>query len=161
MSDRIAVMQAGRIVQTGTPAEVYARPRSRFVAEFLGTANIFPGIVEEIGAGDAGAVRLDICPERRLPVSGLSGARHGQRIDVAVRPENLAFAQGEGAAVRAEVISVIFRGSHYAYELKAAKHAGPIFASSQGRAPLAGPGQPVGLAWPADGAVALAGEVAQ
>src|SRR5262249_46593523 len=43
LSDRIAVMRAGRIEQLGTPAEIYHRPRSRFVAEFVGVANIIDG----------------------------------------------------------------------------------------------------------------------
>ena len=42
MADRIGVMHDGRLVQVGTPAEVYERPNSRFVAEFLGAANILP-----------------------------------------------------------------------------------------------------------------------
>ena len=45
MADRIGVMQNGRLAQVGTPAEVYERPRNRFVAEFLGAANILPAIV--------------------------------------------------------------------------------------------------------------------
>ena len=46
ISDRIAVMEAGTVVQLGAPTEVYAKPRTRFVSEFLGTANIFSGRVE-------------------------------------------------------------------------------------------------------------------
>src|SRR5690606_34215689 len=45
MSDRIAVMSEGEVVQTGAPIEIYERPSSQFVSEFLGTANIFEGRV--------------------------------------------------------------------------------------------------------------------
>ena len=46
MSDRVAVMSAGTVVQVGRPTEVYERPRNRFVSEFLGTANIFDATVQ-------------------------------------------------------------------------------------------------------------------
>ena len=76
MADRIGVMRDGRMVQVGTPAEVYERPNSRFVAEFLGSANILPG--EASGRGSvavhdatiatpphaAGPVLLALRPER-------------------------------------------------------------------------------------------------
>jgi spermidine/putrescine transport system ATP-binding protein len=48
MSDRIVVMRAGRIEQTGTPREIYRRPRTRFVAEFVGETNLFETTVERI-----------------------------------------------------------------------------------------------------------------
>ena len=48
ISDRIAVMEAGRIRQTGTPLDVYARPADSFVADFVGIANFVPAIVREV-----------------------------------------------------------------------------------------------------------------
>ncbi|HEY0295663.1 MAG TPA: ABC transporter ATP-binding protein [Bordetella sp.] len=157
MSDRIAVMHEGRIVQAGTPAEVYARPRTRFVAEFLGTANIFDATVDEAGANGQGRVRLDIAPERVLPVGGLKQARVGQRVRVAVRPERFTFASGEAAAFGAQISAVIFRGNHYAYELRAPGRGAPVFITSQDRV-AAAPGQSVGLTWPAEDAVVLVDE---
>ncbi len=47
LADRVAVMEQGRIVQEGTPAEIYERPRNLFVARFLGAANVLPGKIEE------------------------------------------------------------------------------------------------------------------
>lgn len=77
MADRIGVMRDGGMVQVGTPAEVYERPNSRFVAEFLGSANIFPGVGRDGGFVDlpglgtiavagsvAGPVLLALRPER-------------------------------------------------------------------------------------------------
>ena len=68
MSDRIAIMRAGRIVQTGTPSEIYHRPGSRFVAEFMGEVNIFSvadgRIVElDVDAPDARSGYLVVRPE--------------------------------------------------------------------------------------------------
>ena len=49
MSDRIAVMNRGRVEQLGTPREIYFHPRSRFVADFIGTANLVPATIERLG----------------------------------------------------------------------------------------------------------------
>ncbi len=60
MSDRVAVMAEGRIVQVGAPTEVYERPHTRFVSEFLGTANIFAGTVADRAGPEDWAVTLDL-----------------------------------------------------------------------------------------------------
>jgi spermidine/putrescine transport system ATP-binding protein len=49
MSDRIAVMRAGRVLQIGTPQEIYESPSNRFVADFIGETNFLPGIIQERG----------------------------------------------------------------------------------------------------------------
>ena len=63
MSDRVAVMSEGEIVQIGTPTDVYDRPRTQFVSEFLGTANIFEGVV--VGEAEPGSWRMRPRTERR------------------------------------------------------------------------------------------------
>jgi len=83
LADRVAVMRAGRIEQEGTPEEVYGRPRSRWLADFLGDAEIVRGTA----AG--GAVE---CELGRFPIPK---AVEGQ-VDVVVRPESVAL--GAGAA---------------------------------------------------------------
>ncbi len=82
LSDRVAVMRAGRIEQVGSPGEIYHRPRSRFVAEFIGTSNLLRGTVEAAGLSIHGAL---------WPI-GMNGARPGDRLDVLVRPEHLRLA---------------------------------------------------------------------
>ncbi|MFC1414644.1 ABC transporter ATP-binding protein [Streptacidiphilus sp. N1-12] len=92
MADRVAVMHAGRLEQCATPAELYARPSTAFVAEFVGTMNRISGRVGQ----DPGTVEV---LGRRLPVDG---ARTGpdQDVEVLVRPENvLLTAQGGSGAV--------------------------------------------------------------
>jgi putative spermidine/putrescine transport system ATP-binding protein len=92
MADRVAVMHAGRLEQCATPAELYARPSTAFVAEFVGTMNRIAGRVGD----DPGTVEV---LGRRLPVDGARTAPH-QDVDVLVRPENvLLTAQGGGGAV--------------------------------------------------------------
>lgn len=79
MADAIAVMSAGRIEQLGTPTELYERPRTAFVAGFLGTSNLLHGRVE----GD-GVVRLDDGTAVRANTGGASG-----RVSIGVRPEKI------------------------------------------------------------------------
>ncbi len=88
MADRIAVMSAGRIVQTGTPEEVYEAPNSRFAAEFIGSANIFAGRVS-----DESAERI-VCDELLVPLAlpNPMNARAGHPVTVSVRPERVAVA---------------------------------------------------------------------
>ena len=86
MSDRIAVMNHGRIEQVGAPEEVYDRPATEFVAGFLGASNLLPGTV---AGEDGGAVRiaLDDAGEVRVPAARVpEGAA---RVKVGVRPEKL------------------------------------------------------------------------
>jgi iron(III) transport system ATP-binding protein len=70
VSDRIAVMAHGRVEQLGPPAEIYRRPTTRFVADFIGEANLLPVVVEESGSGGArvrlGGITL------RIPGSGVT-----------------------------------------------------------------------------------------
>ena len=85
MSDRIAVMHAGRVEQLGTPEELYERPTSRFVADFIGTTNLLHGEVADAASGWTD-VRLDSGEMCRIG----SGARSiGDVIDVSLRPESI------------------------------------------------------------------------
>jgi iron(III) transport system ATP-binding protein len=86
MSNRVAVMDGGRIVQVGRPREIYRRPGSRFVASFVGRTNLLDGTVH--GRGDGKALLLDtpagkfqaICPE---------GARTYEEVSMSIRPEDV------------------------------------------------------------------------
>jgi spermidine/putrescine transport system ATP-binding protein len=93
LSDRIAVMNHGRILQEGSPEEIYERPTSKFVADFIGQTNFFEGQVEDTGTvtvvRDPGGVLLRCAPA--------AWARRGMWVAVAVRPENVAPANGEAA----------------------------------------------------------------
>jgi spermidine/putrescine transport system ATP-binding protein len=84
MADTIAVMNGGRIEQLGTPAELYERPRTAFVAGFLGKSNLLDGTV----AGD-GLVRLHDGSELRVHTNGTRGA-----VSVGVRPEKISLGEG-------------------------------------------------------------------
>jgi putrescine transport system ATP-binding protein len=87
LATRLAVMDHGRLVQVGTPGEVYEFPNSRFVAEFLGTANTFDGVVEATGPDGAriAAPGLDVTFLATVPAPRPAG----DAVVVALRPERL------------------------------------------------------------------------
>jgi iron(III) transport system ATP-binding protein len=95
MSNRIAVMDQGTIVQEGTPREIYQRPATRFVADFVGTANLLDAEVVDRAGEDhlllrtAGGVVRAACP---------GGYGIGERVTLSVRPENVRVHGSEGAA---------------------------------------------------------------
>jgi putrescine transport system ATP-binding protein len=97
MATRIAVMTDGRLAQVGTPAEVYEYPTSRFVASFLGTANIFEGIVRRAGA--TGALVESTALDALFQSDTDAPQPEGGRVFVAVRPEKMRIEKvPEGAA---------------------------------------------------------------
>lgn len=85
MADRIAVMNAGRIVQVGTPQEIYRRPANRFVADFVGEANFLPGVVS---AQDGPLVVLET-PVGKLRARPQGPLVHGMEVICCVRPESV------------------------------------------------------------------------
>ncbi|HZA58965.1 MAG TPA: ABC transporter ATP-binding protein [Solirubrobacterales bacterium] len=89
MSDRIAVMNQGRIEQVGDPGGVYDKPASSFVAGFIGVSNLMPGTVRKSGGG--GEVELDSGVTVKAPVDGFSA---GERCQAVVRPEKLEIGDG-------------------------------------------------------------------
>jgi spermidine/putrescine transport system ATP-binding protein len=89
MSDRIAVMNRGRIEQIADPEEVYDRPATSFVAGFIGVSNLMPGIVRKPGA--KGEVQLDSGVNVTADVNGFAA---GDRCQAVVRPEKLYLGSG-------------------------------------------------------------------
>lgn len=119
MSNRIAVMRDGRIAQIGTPAELYDRPRTAYVAGFIGLQNFFPGRIEnEMGAlttDDGHALFAHRCAD---------GVTAGGRGLAAVRPENMKLLRNEPAAqgnkIQATVIAIAMLGDALEFVLRAA-----------------------------------------
>jgi putative spermidine/putrescine transport system ATP-binding protein len=111
MADRVVVMREGRIEQAGTPRQLYETPRTRWVASFVGRANLWDGVVR-----DAAAVETPIGLLRagalRLPV--------GTHVTVLVRPENVRLDAGPGGAntFRGRVVRDRFLGAIRRYDLE-------------------------------------------
>ncbi|MGW8597517.1 ABC transporter ATP-binding protein [Streptomyces sp. NPDC055893] len=99
MADRVAVLNAGKLEQCAAPAELYRRPATPFVAEFVGTMNRLPGVLTDSGQVEVAGTRL--------PVDG--EAPKLREVDVLVRPENVTVA--EAADGDATVVSTSFLGS--------------------------------------------------
>jgi spermidine/putrescine transport system ATP-binding protein len=108
MSDRVAVMDSGRVLQLGTPSEIYDTPANRFVAGFIGASNIMTGTLR--GQGAACAVELEGGGVLQVAEAG---AQDGERVDVMVRPEHLGVApQGaSGPSLEVTLENVVFVGS--------------------------------------------------
>ena len=122
LSTRIGVMDAGKIVQVGEPPQIYESPNSKYVADFIGSVNMFEGTVDvsvsdtlRIKSPDAG---IDLLVE---PIEGLKA---NQSVSVAIRPERIAVARHkpEGAAniVEGDVEEVAYLGNLSIYRVKLA-----------------------------------------
>lgn len=87
MSSRVGVMRGGQILQVGTPKEVYEYPNSQYVAKFVGSANLFSGIVSEVHADHT----VVYCEEHHctISVSPSSGVALDSLVNVSVRPEKV------------------------------------------------------------------------
>ena len=103
MADAIAVMNHGRIEQLGRPEELYERPRTAFVAGFLGISNLLPGTVD----GD-GVIRLDAGGEVRVPTD-LARGRAGH-VAVGVRPEKIRLGPVEPNVIDGRVVETAYIG---------------------------------------------------
>ena len=122
MSDRVLVMNEGRVLQTGTPEDIYRHPRHQFVAGFVGQCNLLSG---RSGRGDTAAL-LNIpgapSPLTLLPCPAVS-PRPDADLTVAVRPEAIELVPDDGAVQTnrwpVEIRSVEFLGDHYVYRVRA------------------------------------------
>jgi putative spermidine/putrescine transport system ATP-binding protein len=111
ISDRVAVMSAGRIEQIGPPGEMYSAPATPFVAEFIGTMNRLEATVVDGGRGEVEHSGV------RLTVDAARGRPHGERVLVLVRPESLELSapadgagNGEANTLVGEVLTHTFLG---------------------------------------------------
>jgi len=121
LATRIAVMDRGRVVQVGTPAEIYEFPRSRFVADFVGTTNLFEGTVS---ACDGGLISVR-CAETdgELLVDDAGSFEPGQRVWISLRPEKVRLAKepANGARVNqlgGTVWELGYLGNRSIYQIK-------------------------------------------
>ncbi len=113
MSDRIAVMHAGRVEQLGTPEELYERPASRFVADFIGTTNLLHGVVMSDGT-----VRLSSGEPAWAIHDGLGA---GTAVELSVRPEAISLLPAEaGDAIPARVEQAAYLGTNVTYQVRTA-----------------------------------------
>ncbi|OGB93633.1 MAG: hypothetical protein A2Z31_06070 [candidate division NC10 bacterium RBG_16_65_8] len=123
ISDTIAVMDRGRVFQVGKPWELYLKPANRFVADFIGTMNIFYGRVEEASAaGDLRTLVTDFGERWKVPAAG-TPERPGGATVVGVRPESLALERGASAGgpwnpLAGTVVEAAYLGAVVRYQVR-------------------------------------------
>jgi putative spermidine/putrescine transport system ATP-binding protein len=111
MSDKIAVFNHGKIEHIGTPADIYDRPKTRFVAEFIGETNMLSGKIETV-ADNTAQVRLE--NGQRVRVDAVSGLQPDTDIRFSIRPERLRLGGGGGThnEIATTVADVVYHGDH-------------------------------------------------
>jgi iron(III) transport system ATP-binding protein len=153
ISDRIAVLERGRVIQAGTADELFSRPRTRFVAEFIGKTNVVEGVVVASDTVARGDVRLRV---------GASGLEIGARVAVSIRPHEIALRAADGGAggtdtnvLRATVRRAAFLGDGVDYEVEVAG-GDLVLRVAAPASPRLRPGEAVGLGIARDACVLLA-----
>ncbi|MCC7282316.1 MAG: ABC transporter ATP-binding protein [Acetobacteraceae bacterium] len=145
VSDRIVVMQNAAIAQVGTPAELYTRPHSVFVATFMGEANHVQGSIEARSDGIAEVV-LDAL-RLRLPDPGLAPGP----ADIVIRPEAIRIGNAGQPGIAATITRATYMGSHTEYHL--ATVLGDLFALAPDRLRRRAPADAVSVTLDQDGVV--------
>ena len=158
MSDRIAVMNAGNVEQIGTPTDIYDRPATVFVANFIGQANLWPG--RQTGRLNRDYVEVDVLGSKLKARPGDTAIETGGHATLMVRPERLRVSMeppvGDVAAVRATLRDMTFQGPVVRLSLVApddspiVAHVGP-----EQQLPLLRPGDEVYLCWSPDASLVL------
>lgn len=150
MSDRIAVMNGGRVEQTGSPQEIYDRPATAFVADFIGSLNALDVRIDEL-VGEHAVMRVGD-GERVVAALG-PDHRPGETVRVAVRPERVRIAAGDdppqdgGSRLEGTVAEVVFLGMYTQFHVDT--RAGRVVSHRlAGEAPAAvATGERVTLSW--------------
>ncbi|MBU6244746.1 MAG: ABC transporter ATP-binding protein [Actinomycetales bacterium] len=145
MADRIAVMSDGRVEQVDSPVDLYTRPRTVFVADFIGTSNAFVGTLTSGGVMVPGI--------GMLPGQSVS-ADAGPEVTLIVRPEDIRFAPTGQAVLAGHVIDVQYFGGASTVAVRVEGVDRPVLVSCQGTTTLAR-GDATGLAWDPAAAVLL------
>lgn len=127
MADRIAVLRDGRLEQLATPQELYAHPASRFVASFIGTANLLDGTATATGVDVPGVGE----------VAAPHALRAGARATAVVRPEDVELADAASARLRGIVVDTYFLGGASTISIEVPGLAAPILATEHGTSRVA------------------------
>jgi spermidine/putrescine transport system ATP-binding protein len=141
MADGIAIMNAGKIDQLGTPSELYEQPKTAFVAGFLGISNLLSGTVS-----GPGTVRLDEGTEVRVPPEALNG-RTG-KVAVGVRPEKIRVGHAEENRLTGRLLETAYVGVATQYVLET--RAGNVSVYVQNSEPGARDQAPTEISWSPD-----------
>lgn len=154
MSDRIVVMNAGRIEQMGRAEQIYERPMTEFVAGFVGASNIIEGTVDEV-IGDLTSISV----AGAKVGARADGVKQGERVRILIRPEKISIFAGEASnQLRGQIESALYLGESTQWKI-AIEDGQALTVLEQNREPFnsaqARIGQTVGIKWEPDSAVIL------
>jgi spermidine/putrescine transport system ATP-binding protein len=152
MSDRIAVMHAGKVEQLGTPEELYERPATRFVADFIGTTNLLRGRIEPDGSVRLSSGEIVPCAH--------DGLAAGREVEISIRPESISLVPAEAqGAIRGRVDQAAYLGNIVSYQV--VTNGGLNFTVLSPKSGIRLPaGSEVAITWPATDALVLGGGLA-
>lgn len=157
MADRIAVMDGGRVLQVGTPAEIYEHPADRFVADFIGETNFIEGTLAGRD-GDVGVLKLADGRTLRASLDG-HAINVGEHATLSVRPERVRLepghkdaAEGGRTQLTATVAEVHYLGTDTRYTLLSGSAALTVRQQNEGRGAVFGVGDEVTASWRTEGA---------
>lgn len=130
VSDRIAVMNQGNVLQVGTPHDIYESPATDFVARFIGETNLFDATVASVAPeDDEYMAELDIPELGRIKVTTIDEVSVGQRVSFTIRPEKIVISKEKPATKRGdinllqgEVDEPIYSGFQTKFYVKTNKH---------------------------------------
>ncbi|MEM7221838.1 MAG: ABC transporter ATP-binding protein [Pseudomonadota bacterium] len=166
MSDRICIMRDGRVVQTGSPRDLYDRPLNRYVADFVGKSNFFPGTVSSVN-GRSVTIKSETGEAFScVPITGDGGFSVGGLANIAVRPELIVIGDsdcdseqmGTDVSLPGRVKNRIFLGEHTEYLVATQGHGDVLVLSPKHVESVRGsfdPGQEVTIGWKNETALAL------
>ncbi|MGW4031240.1 ABC transporter ATP-binding protein [Streptomyces sp. NPDC004838] len=145
MSDRIAIMDGGRVLQVDSPEAIYERPATRFVADFIGTSNFLTG---RLAGGRLGVEGLG-----NLAVPDGHGLADGSEVHLAVRPENVRLARTEAELTECAVVlegtleQIVYLGNATRYHLTLTSGAGFVAEARGADHSGLAVGEPVRAGW--------------
>ena len=157
MSDRIAVMNEGKVQQIADPTTLYELPDNRFVANFIGQTNIFSGTIESVNGGritllTSGGIKVEAVTR------GEDSAEVGTQVQAAVRPEKVKFGSGGENVLTVEIRQIVYLGVSTQY-IAQLPDGGTLVLYEQNVHDSAGPGvgEEVSVTWDAQNCLVLGG----
>ena len=152
VSDRIAVMHQGSVVQEGTAEDLYHRPVSRFVAQFVGRVNLVAGKVAAVAGDTVQIAALGALISARSPGTALA---RGDAVQMIVRPEAVEIARGDAGPLRATIVSRMFLGEKTEYRVRCEGEMLQIVRYNAGAGDLIADGTAVSLRFAGDAVTLL------
>ncbi len=142
MSDKIAVMNGGKVLQFAAPREIYDRPNCRHVATFIGHAKVLEG---QVASRSDGFADIRLANGEVLRAASAVSVRSGQDVGVRLRSEDIELTSSPGAGLSGTVTDALFRGDHMEYVVELTGRSGVVHASQRADMTVISKGAPVGL----------------